>query len=98
MSEIRLSHGEKVHPDSLPRCLCHSSQTEALEEARALSFFLQFVARLPKRDEEPSDAIRLGSDLCFDLLLDKIEIAMGIYHFPHCGSFDCPMLFAREGI
>ena len=97
MSEIRLSHGEKAHPDSLPRCLCHSSQTEALEEARALAFFLQYVARLPQGEEAPSEAVKLGSDLCFDLLLDKIEIAMGVYRFPYSGSFDAPTLCIREG-
>ncbi len=97
MSEIRLSHGDTVHPDSLPRCLCHSSQTEALEEARALAFFLQYVARLAKADEAPSEVVKLGSDLCFDLLLDKIEIAMGLYRFPYSGSFDAPALCIREG-
>ena len=97
MSEIRLSYGEKAHPDSLPRCLCHSSQTEALEEARALAFFLQYVARLPQGEEDPSEAVNLGSDLCFDLLLDKIEIAMGVYRFPYSGSFDAPALCIREG-
>ena len=97
MSEIRLSHGEKAHPDSLPRCLCHSSQFEVLEEARALAFYLQYVARLPQREEDPSEAVRLGSDLCFDLLLDKIEIAMGVYRFPYSGSFDAPALCIREG-
>jgi len=97
MSEIRFSHGEKAHPDSLPRCLCHSSQTEALEEARALAFFLQLAARLPQKEEGVSDAIVLGSDLCFDLLLDKIEIAMGVYRFPYSGSFDAPTLCIREG-
>ena len=97
MSEIRFSHGEKAHPDSLPRCLCHSSQTEALEEARALAFFLQLAARLPQKEEGVSDAIVLGSDLCFDLLLDKIEIAMGVYRFPYSGSFDAPALCIREG-
>ena len=97
MSEIRLSHGDTAHPDSLPRCLCHSSQTEALEEARALAFFLQYVARLPQGEEDPSEAVNLGSDLCFDLLLDKIEIAMGVYRFPYSGSFDAPALCIREG-
>ena len=97
MSEIRLSHGEKAHPDSLPRCLCHSSQFEVLEEARALAFYLQYVARLPQREEDPSEAVKLGSDLCFDLLLDKIEIAMGVYRFPYSGSFDAPTLCIREG-
>ena len=97
MSEIRLSHGETVHPDSLPRSLCQSSQTEALEEARALAFFLQYVARLPQAEEASSEAVKLGSDLCFDLLIDKIEIAMGIYHFPYSGSFDAPALCIREG-
>ena len=97
MSEIRLSHGDTAHPDSLPRCLCHSSQTEALEEARALAFFLQLAARLPQKEEGVSDAIVLGSDLCFDLLLDKIEIAMGVYRFPYSGAFDAPALCIREG-
>ena len=97
MSEIRLSHGDTAHPDSLPRCLCHSSQTEALEEARALAFFLQLAARLPQKEEGGSDAIVLGSDLCFDLLIDKIEIAMGVYRFPYSGSFDAPALCIREG-
>ena len=97
MSEIRLSHGDTAHPDSLPRCLCHSSQFEVLEEARALAFYLQYVARLPQREEDPSEAVKLGSDLCFDLLLDKIEIAMGVYRFPYSGSFDAPTLCIREG-
>ena len=97
MSEIRLPYGEKAHPDSLPRCLCHSSRTEALEDARALAFFLQFVARHPQKEERMSDAIVLGSDLCFDLLIDKIEIAMGVYRFPYSGSFDAPTLCIREG-
>ena len=97
MSEIRLSHGDTAHPDSLPRCLCHSSQTEALEEARALAFFLQYAARLPQGEEAPSEAVKLGSDLCFDLLLDKLEIAMGLYRFPYSGSFDAPVLCIREG-
>ena len=97
MSEIRLSYGDTAHPDSLPRCLCHSSQTEALEEARALAFFLQYAARLPQGEEDPSEAVKLGSDLCFDLLLDKIEIAMGVYRFPYSGSFDAPALCIREG-
>ena len=44
-----------------------------------------------------SDAIVLGSDLCFDLLIDKIEIAMGVYRFPYSGSFDAPTLCIREG-
>ena len=96
MSEIRLSHGDTAHPDSLPRSLCHSSQFEVLEEARALAFYLQYVARLPQREEDPSEAVKLGSDLCFDLLIDKIEIAMGIYHFPYSGSFDAPALCIRE--
>lgn len=97
MSEIRLPYGEKAHPDSLPRCLCHSSQTEALEDARALAFFLQLVVRHPQKEERMSDAIVLGSDLCFDLLIDKIEIAMGVYRFPYSGSFDAPTLCIREG-
>ena len=97
MSEIRLSHGDTAHPDSLPRCLCHSSQTEALEEARALAFFLQYAARLPQGEEAHSEAVKLGSDLCFDLLLDKLEIAMGLYRFPYSGSFDAPVLCIREG-
>jgi len=97
MSEIRLSHGDTAHPDSLPRCLCHSSQTEALEEARALAFFLQYAARLPQGEEAHSEAVKLGSDLCFDLLLDKIEIAMGVYRFPYSGAFDAPALCIREG-
>ncbi len=97
MSEIRLSHDEKAHPDSLPHCLCHSSQSEALEEARALAFFLQLVARLTQKEEGMRDAIVLGSDLCFDLLLDKIEIAMGVYRFPYSGSYDAPALCIREG-
>ena len=94
---IRFSHDEKAHPDSLPRSLCHSSQTEALEEARALALFLQYVARLPQGEEDPSETVKLGSDLCFDLLLDKIEIAMGVYRFPYSGSFDAPALCIREG-
>ena len=97
MSEIHLSHGDTAHPNSLPRCLCHSSQTEAHEEARALAFFLQLATRLPQKEEGVSDAIVLGSDLCFDLLLDKIEIAMGVYRFPYSGSFDAPTLCIREG-
>ena len=97
MSEIRLPYGEKAHPDSLPRCLCHSSQTEALEEARALAFFLQLAAKLSQKEEGMSDTIVLGSDLCFDLLVDKIEIAMGVYRFPYSGSFDAPALCIREG-
>ena len=97
MSEFCPSHGDTAHPDSLPRCLCHSSQFEVLEEARALAFYLQYVARLPQREEDPSEAVKLGSDLCFDLLLDKIEIAMGVYRFPYSGSFDAPTLCIREG-
>ena len=97
MSEIHLSHGDTAHPDSLPRCLCHSSQFEVLEEARALAFFLQLATRLPQKEEGVSDAIVLGSDLCFDLLLDKIEIAMGVYRLPYSGSFDAPTLCIREG-
>lgn len=97
MSEIRLPYDEKAHPDSLPRCLCHSSQTDALEEARALAFFLQLAAKLPQKEEGMSDTIVLGSDLCFDLLVDKIEIAMGVYRFPYSGSFDAPALCIREG-
>ena len=75
----------------------HSSQFEVLEEARALAFFLQLATRLPQKEEGVSDAIVLGSDLCFDLLLDKIEIAMGVYRFPYSGSFDAPTLCIREG-
>lgn len=88
MSEIRISPNDTFDPSSLPRCLCHFSREDALSDARALALFLQNVlCREEELTSVEESKITIGALLCFDLLLDKIEIGMGEYRFPLRGDF-----------
>ena len=70
---------------------------DALAEARSLVRFLQEVTRLEHQDGDLIEALD-GHMLVYDLILDKIEIGFGVYHFPVAGDEkDLPRLAEREG-
>lgn len=73
---------------SIPRSLRHIAPHSALEDAAHLASFLRNVVDdMLSREvgELPSDNSALGLSLCFDLLLDKINIAGGELSFPLSG-------------
>ena len=78
------NRSRRVAPESVPACPRHSDRMDALYEARALSVFLQeAVERLlsPGDFLFPED-VPWGARLCFDLLNDKLAIALGERDFP----------------
>lgn len=68
---------------SLPQCLRHSNRRDALNDARAIASFLQIaVTGITSLEYEINHEEAKGADLCFDLLIDKIDIGRESYHFP----------------
>lgn len=77
----------EVHVQSLPWSLRHCGHHNALEDARALAAFLNEATTTERIDGMAPDDTNLGNwrevlGLCFRLLVDKLDIAAGIYKFP----------------
>lgn len=82
----------KASADSLPVSLLHHSPVTALEDARALTVFLQGVCA---ENSVPTGGNE-GLLLVLELLQDKLEIGMGRYRFPFLShEDDAPALVER---
>ena len=92
-----------VRMSSVPRCLRHTYDTAPLEDAGYLAAFLHRACELMASEaNEPSDDVATGLSLTFDLLRDKINIALEALPFPQCDAtndFSLPPLWKdqREG-
>ena len=76
---------KEVACGSLPYSLRHGGPGYALEDARNLAQFLESVAFLEfvyKDGPAFEDNALEGRILVHKLLIDKIEIGMGVYRFP----------------
>ena len=97
---IILAAETKVACESLPYSLRHIVPGCALEDARNLAQFLESVDFLelaykggPAFDDQAIE----GRMLAHKLLIDKIEIGMGIYKFPFIAhGQEQPALVERE--
>ena len=97
MSEPLLSPGARVSVASLPLSLRPSSADDAVNSAGKIAAFLQAAYRcMGKYGSDVSSSAIMGGDLCFDLLLDYLDIASGKYAFPLAGNTDSPALCARR--
>ena len=78
------NRSRRVAPESVPACPRHSGRMDALYEARALSVFLQEAVErlLSPGDFLCPEEVPWGARLCFDLLNDKLAIALGERDFP----------------
>lgn len=89
----------KVCAHSLPWSLRHSSPNVALNEAHCLAVFLKGVTT--SEDNGSNTAMgdwKQGLYLCFNLLIDKLDIATGDYKFPEISHDpDAPKLCERKG-
>lgn len=83
---------------SLPHSLSHVTPENALRDARDLVSFLRDLEYLMEENESfPKDAsFTRGRGKVFDLLLDKLDIAAGIYLFP-MGSMKSSEVVAERG-
>lgn len=87
-----------AHLASLPHSLSHITPNNALRDARDLASFLRDLEYLMEENESfPKDAsFARGREKVFDLLLDKLDIASGIYLFP-MGSMESSEVLAERG-
>ena len=91
-----------VRMSSVPRCLRHSYDTAPLEDAGYLAAFLHRACESMAMNSDglPDDDVAMGLSLTFDLLRDKINIALEVLPFPQCDAtndFSSPPLWeARE--
>ena len=70
---------------TIPCCLRHGYESEALEDAKALAIFLgDMAASFMLRQDMPADGntYARGVQLCFDLLNDKLAICSGERAWP----------------
>ena len=97
MSEPLVSPNTKVKASSLPLSLRPLSADDAIYNAREIAAFLQTAyAGIGESDSELSSEAARGGELCFDLLLDYLDIASGSYAFPFVGYYDSPELCTRK--
>ncbi|WP_298034636.1 hypothetical protein [uncultured Desulfovibrio sp.] len=90
---------KEVDCRSLPWSLRHSGEWEAIEDARNLAVFLMEVLTSPEVEEMANTNLgnwRGGARLCFELMVDKLDIASGEYAFPLLShAKDAPCLCRR---
>lgn len=93
-----------VQRDTLPCSLTHPSIRQTLEDAHALTSFLQRAAADINNageilSNEAANNELWGQHLCFMLLRDKISIALGDLKFPFesIGVEDAPPLWRGPG-
>ena len=77
----------EVYVRSLPWSLRHCGTSDAIQEARDIAAFLSETATTRRIDDTDPDDTALGDwkrglELCFHLLIDKLDIASGAYKFP----------------
>lgn len=87
----------KVQTSSLPWCLRHGcGTTEIIREARDIAVFLHDASLSEEYGNRSNmgDAMN-GLRLCYSLLIDKLDIAIGDYKFPVAGNSGDPVLFER---
>lgn len=78
---------DRVRASLLPRCLRHHAPAEAAGQAAALGAFLKNALEDCWREgSDMGDQEQNGFLLCFDLLLDKLDIAAGRLPFPLAGA------------
>ena len=83
MSQLNIKFSTKANTASLPRSLCHGWEDTALEDARALTDFLQIsIENLHAGGFVPTPQAMQGMSLAFDLLADKLRIASGELEWP----------------
>ena len=89
-----------VRMSSVPRCLRHTYDKAPLEDAGYLTAFLHRACELMASNaNEPSDDVAMGLSLTFDLLRDKIDIALETLPFPQCDAtndFSLPPLWKEQ--
>ena len=74
----------EAHRNSIPQCLQHSCNMEALKDAKQLAHFLG-QAILGMGDDHGDlldETAALGFNLCVTLLTDKLDILSGALEFP----------------
>ena len=91
-----------VRMSSVPRCLRHTYDKAPLEEAGYLTAFLHRACESMARNSDglPDDDVAMGLSLTFDLLRDKIDIALEALPFPQCDAtndFSLPPLWKEQG-
>lgn len=92
-----------VRMSSVPRCLRHAYDAAPLEDAGYLTAFLHLVCEsmASNSDGLPDDDVAMGLSLTFDLLRDKIDIALGTLPFPRCDAaadeLTLPPLWKEQG-
>lgn len=93
-----------VKADSVPRCLRHSFEDEALYEAKSIAAFLREAATAVLKQEASEGTsnniyeISHGMELCFKLLQDKLDIMDGTLPFPMADFDDkAPRLWNPDG-
>lgn len=91
---------KEVDCRSLPWSLRHSSEWVAIEDARNIAVFLMEVLTSPGVEEMANTNLgywKEGARLCFELMVDKLDIASGEYAFPLLSNEkDAPRLCRRE--
>jgi hypothetical protein len=103
MSSKPLVQVDKVKRTSLPRSLRHHSEGEAIEQAIHIMHALRICTLSITYNEDGAwtnqrEAAQ-GIELITELVIDKLEIAGGIYKFPFETSGDnMPDLCERTGI
>lgn len=98
MSNAQTSTRE-VYVHSLPWSLRHCSPNDALNEAHCLAVFLKGVTTSEDNGSNTATGDwKQGLYLCFNLLIDKLDIAAGEYKFPMLThDSDAPKLCERKG-
>lgn len=80
----------RVKANSLPRSLRHTFEDSAISDGRNLAHFLDDFLYLQAQatDTNLSEEANEGLRLIVNLLIDKLDIASGVYRFPMstCGA------------
>jgi len=86
----------KARHESLPRCLRHAFSDSALKDAISIVKAINILSMAVNDNDwfDAKDAMR-GVEHVTKLLLDKLEIAAGIYKFPMSGTSNDPALAER---
>lgn len=91
------THPTKVQTESLPWSLRHGcGTTDIIRDARDIAAFLHDATL----SEEYGNTSNMGDTmnglrLCYSLLIDKLDIAIGDYKFPTAGSSEDAALCER---
>lgn len=97
LSSLLIPPHTKVKPSSLPHSLRALSTGEAIYTARDIARFLQAACTSMGKTDNITPQEARGGEICFDLLLDYLDIATGEYAFPLVGGSDSPELCQRKG-